>query len=76
MYPGPRDEPGRQGRDSSLDLLIAPGILMRLVPGSPAASYLGVRGASLKLVGTFFEHLCQSLEGGGERTEVIAAGSR
>ena len=66
MYPGPRDGPGRQGRDSPLGLLIAPGILMRLVPGSPAAPYLGCAGARLKLVGAFLEHFGEMLERRGE----------
>jgi hypothetical protein len=66
MYPDFRDEPGPQDRDSPQDLLIAPGILMRLVPGSPAATYLGGRSPPLKLVGTILEHFCEPLEGGGQ----------
>lgn len=65
MYPDFLDEPGPQGRDSPQDLLIAPGILMRLVPGSPAAPYLGSRGAPLKLVGAFLEHFGETFERGG-----------
>ena len=64
MYPGPRDEPGRQGRDSPLGLLIAPGILLRLVPGSPANPYLGSRGRALKLIRRLFEHFRQPLQCG------------
>ena len=66
MYPGPRDEPGRQGRDSPQDVIIAPGILMRLVPGSPAAAYLGSRKAALKLIRGLLEHFGEPLERGGE----------
>ena len=66
MYPGPRDEPGRQGRDGPLGLLIAPGILLRLVPGSPAALYLGCRRPALKLIRRLFEHFRQPLQRGGE----------
>ena len=66
MYPGPQDEPGRQGRDSSRGLLIAPGILLRLVPGSPADPYLGYRGPPLKLVGAGFEKFGEPLERGSE----------
>lgn len=72
IYPGPRDEPGRQGRDSSRDLLIAPGILMRLVPGSPAIFYLGSCSPALKLVGAFLKHLRKTFERGGERFHVLA----
>ena len=43
VCPGPQDEPVNQDRDSSLGLLIASGIFKRLVPGSPADAYLGVR---------------------------------
>ena len=66
MCPGPRDGPGRQGRDSPQDVIIAPGILMRLVPGSPAASYLGSRKAALKLIRGLLEHFSETLERGGE----------
>ncbi|ANY20543.1 hypothetical protein A6F68_02037 [Tsuneonella dongtanensis] len=72
MYLGPRDEPGRQGRDSSLGLLIAPGILMWLVPGSPAAAYLGARGPALKLVGAFLEHFGEPFERRGQCSQVGA----
>ena len=41
---------------------------MRLVPGSPAAPYLGMVVALLKLVGGFFEHLCKSLQ---RRVEIV-----
>jgi len=54
MYPGFQDEPGPQDRDSPLGLLIAPGILMWLVPGSPAAAYLGVPRVVLKHLGQRF----------------------
>ena len=70
MYPGSRDEPGPQGRDSPQDVLIAPGILMRLVPGSPAAAYLGARGPALKLVGALLEHFGEMFERGGQRGQV------
>lgn len=66
MYPDFLDEPGPQGRDSSLGLLIAPGILIRLVPGSPAAAYLGAGSPTLKLVGTFLEHFGKMFERRGE----------
>ena len=62
MYPDFLDEPGPQGRDSPQDVLIAPGILMRLVPGSPAAAYLGSLAGALKLVGALLEHFGQALE--------------
>ena len=48
MCPGSRDEPGPQSRDSPLGMLIAPGILWWLVPGSPAIVYLGMDGGFLK----------------------------
>ena len=51
-----------QGRDSSLGLLIASGIFKRLVPGSPAALYLGGGKLALKLIRAFFDQLCQLLE--------------
>ena len=63
MYPGSQDEPGPQGRDSPRGLLIAPGILMRLVPGSPAAAYLRLRSRFLK-------HSGQRLDAGGQRLEL------
>jgi len=66
MYPDFRDEPGPQDRDSSLGLLIAPGILMRLVPGSPAAAYLGSCAPALKLVSAFLEHFGEMFERRGE----------
>lgn len=66
MYPDFLDEPGPQGRDSPQDVLIAPGILMRLVPGSPAVSYLGTRRRTLKLIRRLLEHFRQSLECRGE----------
>ena len=66
VYPGSRDEPDNQGRDSSQGMLIAPGILLRLVPGSPAAAYLGARGPPLKLVSAFLEHLRETFERGRE----------
>lgn len=55
VYPGSQDEPVFQGRDSSLGLLIASGIFKRLVPGSPAASYLGCVARRLKLCCTGFQ---------------------
>ena len=79
MYPGPRDEPGRQDRDSPQDLLIAPGILMRLVPGSPASPYLGPRGALLKLVGAFFQNSGKLFECRGKlahRADFVGRGPR
>lgn len=65
VYPDFLDEPGPQGRDSPLGLLIAPGIVMRLVPGSPAAAYLGARPTTLKRVGKFLHLLGDCLEPGG-----------
>lgn len=50
-----QDEPASQGRDSSQGLLIASGIFKRLVPGSPAMSYLGARKLTLKLARTIFQ---------------------
>ena len=64
MCPDFLDEPGPQGRDSSQGMLIAPGIVLRLVPGSPAIAYLGCGGPRLKLVGTFLEHFGKTLERG------------
>ncbi len=48
VCPNPTAEPVDQGRDSSHGLLIASGIFMRLVPGSPAMPYLGGTAATLK----------------------------
>ena len=48
VYPSPTAELVDQGRDSSHGLLIASGIFMRLVPGSPAMPYLGGTAATLK----------------------------
>ena len=74
MYPDFQDEPGPQGRDSPRGMLIAPGILLRLVPGSPATPYLGGPGPRLKLVGAFLEHFGEMFERRGEGGEVGSAG--
>lgn len=58
MYPSSRDEPGYKGRDSPQDVLIAPGILLRLVPGSPAVFYLGATARALKFIRGLLEHFC------------------
>lgn len=66
VYPSPQDEPVCQGRDSSQGLLIASGIFKRLVPGSPATTYLGSRKPALKLVGTVFKQFGKPLQRRGE----------
>lgn len=74
MYPDFLDEPGPRGRDSPLGLLIAPGILMWLVPGSPAVPYLGVGRATLKRIGKLFEAFGQRFD--PARISVLQQGSR
>ena len=71
VYPDPTAEPVDQGRDSSLGLLIASGIFDRLVPGSPAAPYLGcdrrARNAfAFQLVGAFLQQPGKAFECRGE----------
>lgn len=57
VYPDLPDEPASRGRDSTLGLLIASGMFKRLVPGSPAAVYLGCLRLALKLVGTILQQI-------------------
>ena len=42
VYPDPTAELVDLDRDNSLGLLIASGMFMRLVPGSPVNAYLGL----------------------------------
>ena len=62
VYSGSRDEPVFQNRDSSLGLLIASGIFERLVPGSPAVTYLGGQRSTLKHLCSVFESARYSFE--------------
>ena len=55
VYSGPQDEPVDQIRDSSLGMLIASGMFMQFVPGSPAKAYLGIVCTCLKLSGNAFK---------------------
>ena len=66
IYPNSQDEPGHRGRDIPHGLLIAPGILLRLVPGSPAVSYVGSGSAVLKPRSKALEPLGERFQRFGE----------
>ena len=73
---GPQDEPVNQDRDSSLGMLIASGMFNQLVPGSPAAAYLGVSETALKLARTIFYSVGQFLQLVGDMVRRIIRAAR